>query len=1216
MSKALRFFAGVILIIVGAYMRNPGLIMQGISLIVATALEKTPAKLRRLLEQTVMVRSAIAPQEIVYGTTRKSGVVTWYDANSAGISSPVKNQFLWFVITVCEHRINGYKELWIDNEKIDLTTEIDGWDGTGAGGGFVNNALFIDSDGNKLVKCGFYLGTDTQTADADLVASSPYWTSLHKGEGVAYFWVRLQIDSSKGGTDINSPPGVNVWSKGWPRDLSVVLEGSLVYDPRKDSSMVIDSAGPTYGSGSHDVDDSATWEYSNNSVLCRADYIRHERFGPGYTSADIDWETVAKQADIADQLVSVPDGQGGTTTQKRWTIDGVVTVDDSPREIIENLQTADHGATLFLPGLVKIYTGEWLTPAHTITSDWLVGSYTATSSVPADNAYNAVRGKFLSAAQDYTLIGFQPVISSAYETEDGIGRQWADIALMYTSNEYRAQRIALIELKKSRLQTSMTLECGPIAEKVDVFETVTVDLPGYSSESDPSGVKTFRVTSKTSTTDGTVALTLKEEQESDWDYTVTDLTTPPIVPSVTRGAEQPDSPTTLAAATVANGILLTWKLPQQTSGFAAVELYSAVTNDRSTATLVMEGITESYLHRLTEDTELYYWVVSRGIYGTLSEWEPVSATGGVYGIAGSPGVDGQDAVLYYIKPTQGTAIINGGTGVQIQGTSISALSTDNSFNDSGGGFVAAGFQVGDEVKIEGFTGNTANNIEVATITALTTTKMTIGGVDGDVIVTESAGDLVKISAWGELVVEAHLVTGGVDIHLNTGTIKLYTTIAGATEEINAANGYGASDGFTGYLDRTTINGAITIEMRDGLAGAILDTVTLVDVADGGGAVYGYIESNNGLAWVRESDQTTWTPTSTQTTLACTFVKNGFPVCRVARRITRDSAGLFSDNNWVSHPDGGLNTSRASFLMLDEDTKAATCRFTYSYLEDLAVVSETVIATLSGIGGIAAGLSNPTPVIAVDSEGFYYAQTGTAIDTTDGFFEVFEGTTDITGLVTGMYTQDTGDGWSVSGDYYDKSSGGATLRIHKTTGAYWLYSTNAESWTGVSFSSNVRVLVDGAYHTRKFTCQKAFGALSLAAKLKGIETSFSHTYGTTSAGIRYEVNTDGDVYSKTYNAGSLNTTTNEGTWKDEGASTAYDVRFTLLSRSGDASGTSGFTGTFDSWLDLVSTQGITLTDSGSGSSHEIAQVFVEIRRNSSGTILATATITLDAFLNPA
>lgn len=1215
MSKALRFIAGIVLIVVGIYTENPGLVMQGVGLIVGTALEKTPAKLRRLLEQTVMVRSAIAPQEIVYGRTRKSGLVTWYDANSAGVTSPVKNQFLWFVITVCEHEIDGYETLWIDNEKIDLGTEIDGWDGNGAGGGFVNNALFIDSDGNKLVKCGFYLGTDSQTADADLVASSPYWTSSHKGEGVAYFWVRLQIDSSKGGTDINSPPGVNVWSKGWPRELSVVLRGAKLYDPRKDATYLYTS--PTAQQlidYPHRTDDKTTWEWSNNSVLVRADYIKHDRFGPGYTAADIDWSVVAAQADIADQNVTIP----GATTQKRWTIDGVVTVDDSPRDIIENLQTADHGATLFLPGLVKIYTGEWATPSHTITKDWITGAFSSTSSVPADNAFNAVRGKFLSEDQDYTLIGFQPVTSAAYETEDGIGRQWADIALMYTSNEFRAQRIALIELKKSRLQTSMTMECGPIAEQVDVYQTVTVDLPGYSSESDPSGVKTFRVTSKTTKTDGTVTLTLKEEQESDWDYTVTDLTTPPVVPSVTRGAEQPDAPTNLAAATVANGILLTWKLPQQTSGFAAVELYAATSNDRSLATLVMEGITESYLHRLTQDTEMYYWVVSRGIYNLLSDWEPASATGGVYGIAGSAGVDGQDAVLYYIKPTQGTAIINGGTGVQIQGTTLSAFSADNSFNDSGGGFIAAGFQVGDEVKIEGFTGNTANNIDIATITSLTATKMIIGGTEGDAIVSELAGDLVKISAWGELVVEAHLVTGGVDIALSSGNVKLWVTDNAGTHEVNVANGYGTgSNGYVGYLDRTHIDGAITIELRDGMAGAILDTVTLVDVADGGGAVYGYIESTNGLAWVRETDQTTWTPTSTNTFVECTFVKNGFPVARVARRVNRDSNGLLSDGNWVSHSDGSLNISRVSFLMLDEDTKAATCRFTYSYLEDLTVVSETLICTLSGMGGIAAGLSNPTPVVAVDSEGLYYAQTGTAIDTTDGIFEVFEGTTDITGLVTSMYAQDTGDGWSVSGSYYDKSSGGATLRIHKDTGDYWLYASTGESWTGVSFSSNVRVLVDGEYHTRKFTCQKAFGALSLAAKLKGIETSFSHTYGATSAGIRYEVNSDGNVYSKTYNAGSLNSTTNEGAWKSEGASTAYDVRFTLLSRSGKATGTTGFTGTFDTWQDLVSTHSLTLTDDiGSTSVHEIAQVFVEIRRNSSGEILATATITLDAFYNVA
>lgn len=87
------------------------------------------------------------------------------------------------------------------------------------------------------------------------------------------------------------------------------------------------------------------------------------------------------------------------------------------------------------------------------------------------------------------------------------------------------------------------------------------------------------------------------------------------------------------------------------------------------------------------------------------------------------------------------------TTVRISANTISAQASDNSFNDSGSGFLSAGFAVGDRVRVTGFTGNVANNILVGVITALTAGKMTIGGTDGDVIVDDAAGETVVISKW-------------------------------------------------------------------------------------------------------------------------------------------------------------------------------------------------------------------------------------------------------------------------------------------------------------------------------------------------------------------------------------------------------------------------------------------------------------------------------------
>ena len=80
-------------------------------------------------------------------------------------------------------------------------------------------------------------------------------------------------------------------------------------------------------------------------------------------------------------------------------------------------------------------------------------------------------------------------------------------------------------------------------------------------------------------------------------------------------------------------------------------------------------------------------------------------------------------------------------------TTISADSADNSFNDSGNGFVTAGFTAGKSVKVSGFTGSAANNIVSGVVTPVAAGKIISGGTDGDVIVTDAAGESVTITQW-------------------------------------------------------------------------------------------------------------------------------------------------------------------------------------------------------------------------------------------------------------------------------------------------------------------------------------------------------------------------------------------------------------------------------------------------------------------------------------
>jgi hypothetical protein len=84
------------------------------------------------------------------------------------------------------------------------------------------------------------------------------------------------------------------------------------------------------------------------------------------------------------------------------------------------------------------------------------------------------------------------------------------------------------------------------------------------------------------------------------------------------------------------------------------------------------------------------------------------------------------------------------TTVMITASTISAAASDNSYNDSGSGFVSAGFAEGDNVQVVGFTGNTINNVYSSKITSLAAGKMI---TDSGVLVDDAAGESVTITKW-------------------------------------------------------------------------------------------------------------------------------------------------------------------------------------------------------------------------------------------------------------------------------------------------------------------------------------------------------------------------------------------------------------------------------------------------------------------------------------
>jgi hypothetical protein len=268
------------------------------------------------------------------------------------------------------------------------------------------------------------------------------------------------------------------------------------------------------------------------------------------------------------------------------------------------------------------------------------------------------------------------------------------------------------------------------------------------------------------------------------------------------------------------------------------------------------------------------------------------------------------------------------------------------------------------------------------------------------------GTAIK-NGTGSLTVEAHRVAGGVDDLITSGTIKLYN----GTTEITVANGYGTgSNGYTGVFDAGDIAGSVTVTLKSGPSGTVLDTISLVDVADGTAdtgknAVYGYVEPDGPLAWVRNSDLTTWVPSGTTRQLDCTFVQGGVDVARVAWVITRDSSGILTGAAGT-HSGTDLNGGRVTTTEITEGTQVMGVKFFYSNAGDTASVTETVLTSLAGATG-ATGATGPTgpsgyglqltkrsiPLLA------YQAGSVVSYATANGVASLWQGATDVTAATT-------------------------------------------------------------------------------------------------------------------------------------------------------------------------------------------------------------------------
>jgi hypothetical protein len=525
------------------------------------------------------VRASAEPRRIVYGQVRMGGVMTYAETHGED------NKYLNLIVTLTGHEINAISSvLWGDE-----TLTFSGSDG------YATNASLNSSDG-PLLFVSKNLGTDAQTADGDLTGLGLSWTSNHRQRGCANLYVRAHADAELL-TDLEN--------------ITAIVQGKKVYDPR-----------------------TATTVYSNNAALVTADYLMDTRYGFGIPLAKIDAASLTAAANVCDESVTLnPSG-----TEKRYTINGSFDSSAPRGKVLQDMANAMAGSVVYSAGKYYMQAGAYTAPTVTLTDDHLRGGLQIKTLDSVSECVNRVRGIYANPQANYQVDDFPTVVNATYLSEDNGEEHWRDIELPFTTSYATAQRLAKIDLERSRQEITIQYPAQLHALQLRAGDTVAITNSrlGWTS-------KVFDVLElKPIDDDGYIGIDLILKETASTVYTWangeetvvdpapnTDLPDPTTVPAPTGLSVSSGTADLILKGdgTVISRAHLTWTRPASTfAGRIEVE-YKLSSGDSSAWVQfpwLSASVVDFYIADVTDGADYDFRVRSVSVLGYRSSWATVS----------------------------------------------------------------------------------------------------------------------------------------------------------------------------------------------------------------------------------------------------------------------------------------------------------------------------------------------------------------------------------------------------------------------------------------------------------------------------------------------------------------------------------------------------------------------------------------------------------------
>lgn len=411
---------------------------------------------RRRDAQAATLQTGEVPRQAIFGRAAEAGSLV--DAFNFGGKHGTDWEVL--VIALADHRCDALEGFFVDDQYVAFT-------GDGAVAGF-----------NGQLEVYWRSGQWDQSVPSILTSHGPGWTANDRGRGVAYVVAAYKGDDEKAKNPI--------WEGRRPR-FRWIVRGLRCYQARKDTTVG--------GSGAHRRDDPSTWEWTENLIDLRYNWVRGIYagdlvdqsemllIGRGLSDIEAPPQNVFARANLCDEVV---DGA------PRYRIGGVVSADEKFIEVESDFAAACGGVIVQPEGSVEINPGEARAPvAHFTDDDLIVSSKVNWSDflgIDDDAWVNTVVARFVDPGQRWATRA-APV---RRDTDDIIadgGPRERTLQLSLVNNLAQAGRVAEIARRFGRLWGRGSVTLPPRFAGIEEGDWVTWQSDRYFN----GATRTFQV---------------------------------------------------------------------------------------------------------------------------------------------------------------------------------------------------------------------------------------------------------------------------------------------------------------------------------------------------------------------------------------------------------------------------------------------------------------------------------------------------------------------------------------------------------------------------------------------------------------------------------------------------------------------------------------------------------------------------------------------------